>query len=91
MRQIQYHTFRHEATLPAVLEQEEREMNNGLVWTREARLIAGACWLATGVIGLIANFDVVPAQLLAQSWKLWPLIPLGIGTATMLLARRVNS
>jgi hypothetical protein len=90
MRQIQYHEFTDEATLLVLLEQEEMELTNGLVWTREAKLIAGACWLATGVIGLIANFDVVPAQLLAQSWKLWPLIPLGIGAVAMLQARRVN-
>lgn len=63
-------------------------MIKGLGWTREGKLIAGACWLATGVIGLIANFDLVPAKLLAQSWKLWPLIPLAIGVIAMLDAER---
>jgi len=64
-------------------------MNNGLVWTRESRLIAAACWLATGVIGLIANFDLISPQWLAQSWKLWPLIPLAIGVAALLGADRL--
>ncbi len=58
-------------------------MNNGLTWTRENKLIAGACWLATGVIGLIANFHLIPAEMLAQSWKLWPLIAIAVGIGTM--------
>ena len=69
-------------------ERERWKVTKDLVWTREGRLIAGACWLATGVIGLIANFDIVPAQLLTQSWKLWPLIPLAVGAAALLDARR---
>jgi hypothetical protein len=61
-------------------------MGNGLEWTPEGKLIAGACWLATGIIGLIANFNLVSAEWLAQSWKLWPLIPLAVGIGTVLSA-----
>jgi hypothetical protein len=39
-----------------------------------------------GVIGLIANFDLVPREMLQQIWKLWPLIPLILGLA--ILVRR---
>jgi hypothetical protein len=42
--------------------------------------------IAVGVIGLIANFDLLPPQLLEQMWKLWPVIPLLIGVS--ILVRR---
>ena len=42
--------------------------------------------IAVGVIGLIANFDLLPPQLLEQMWKLWPVIPLLIGLS--ILVRR---
>jgi hypothetical protein len=58
-------------------------MNNGLVWTRQAKIVAGLCWLAVGIIGLVANFDLVPADWMAQAWKLWPLIPLLAGAAAL--------
>jgi hypothetical protein len=59
-------------------------MENKLVWTKEARRIAAACWIATGVIGLVAQFDMLPTAILGQLWKLWPLIPLGVGIAALL-------
>jgi hypothetical protein len=67
---------------------EERTMNDGPAWTRESRLIAAACWLATGVIGLIANFHLISPQWFEQSWKLWPLIPIAIGVGAFLNADR---
>ncbi len=45
-----------------------------------------AVLIAVGVIGLIANFDLVPREMLQQIWKLWPLIPLILGLA--ILVRR---
>ena len=45
-----------------------------------------AMGLSPGVIGLIANFDLVPREMLQQIWKLWPLIPLILGLA--ILVRR---
>ncbi len=46
-----------------------------------------AVLIAVGVLGLIANFDLVPRQYLEQIWKLWPLIPLAIGLS-LLMRRR---
>ena len=43
--------------------------------------------IAVGVIGLAANFDLLPPHILSQFWKLWPLIPLGIGLS-ILFGRR---
>jgi hypothetical protein len=45
-----------------------------------------AVLIAVGVIGLIANFDLLPRQMLEQMWKLWPVIPLLIGIS--ILVRR---
>ena len=59
-------------------------MENKVVWTRQARLTAAICWIATGVIGLVVQFDLLPPAMLAQLWKLWPLIPLAIGIAALL-------
>jgi len=42
--------------------------------------------IAVGVIGLVANFDLIPREYLDQVWKLWPLIPLALGV--MILFRR---
>ena len=35
--------------------------------------------IAVGIIGLIANFDLIPRIMIDQLWKLWPVIPLAIG------------
>lgn len=43
--------------------------------------------IAVGVIGLISNFNLLPYDMLAQLWKLWPLIPLAIGVS-ILMGRR---
>jgi hypothetical protein len=55
----------------------------GRVWIGPAVLIA------VGVVGLIANFDLLPRQVVEQMWKLWPLIPLFIGLS-ILVRRRSN-
>jgi len=44
--------------------------------------------IAVGVIGLIANFDLIPRIMIDQLWKLWPLIPLAIGLDLLLRRRR---
>jgi cadmium resistance protein CadD (predicted permease) len=48
-----------------------------------------AVLIAVGVIGLIANFDLLPRELLEQMWKLWPVIPLLIGIS-ILMRRRAS-
>ena len=42
-----------------------------------------AILIAVGVIGLLANFNLISAAMLDQLWKLWPLIPLGIGLSIL--------
>ena len=49
-----------------------------------------AILIAIGIIGLAANFDLVPREYLEQLWKLWPLIPLAIGIGILLARRRVS-
>jgi hypothetical protein len=44
--------------------------------------------IAVGVVGLVANFNLIPREYLDQAWKLWPLIPLGIGVAILLRRHR---
>jgi hypothetical protein len=44
--------------------------------------------IAVGVVGLVANFNLIPHEYLDQAWKLWPIIPLGIGVAILLRRRR---
>lgn len=63
-------------------------MGNNLVWTRESRLIAAACWFATGLIGFAVNFNLVPAFQLGQLWKLWPPIPLVVSATVVAPALR---
>jgi cadmium resistance protein CadD (predicted permease) len=43
--------------------------------------------VAVGVIGLLANFDILPHDWLEQLWKLWPVIPLLIGVGILLRRR----
>ncbi|MGD0190897.1 MAG: DUF5668 domain-containing protein [Rhizomicrobium sp.] len=47
-----------------------------------------AVLIVVGIVGLIANFHLVPREYLDNIWKLWPLIPLFIGLS--LLMRRRN-
>jgi cadmium resistance protein CadD (predicted permease) len=44
--------------------------------------------IAVGVIGLVANFDLIPRELLRDAWKLWPLIPLALGIELLLRRNR---
>lgn len=53
---------------------------------RERSWFGAGVLIAVGVIGLIANFDLVPRQYIEQLWKLWPVIPLFFGL--VILARR---
>ena len=46
--------------------------------------IGAVILIAVGVIGLLANFDLLPREVLSQMWKLWPLIPLAIGVRIFL-------
>jgi hypothetical protein len=50
-----------------------------------------AVLIAVGVIGLAANFDLVPRVYLDQLWKLWPLIPLFIGLGILWRRRRLGT
>jgi len=59
-------------------------MTSNLTWTREGRMIAALCWIAVGLVFLPINFNLVRPELLAQLWKLWPLIPLAVGVTTLL-------
>ena len=43
--------------------------------------------ILVGVVGLLANFNLVDREILRQLWKLWPLIPLAIGVAILLRPR----
>jgi hypothetical protein len=47
-----------------------------------------AVLIAVGIIGLVANFNLIPREYLDQAWKLWPLIPLAIGISLVLRRRR---
>lgn len=49
-----------------------------------------AVLIAVGVIGLIANFDLLPPQILEQMWKLWPVIPLLIGVSILIRRRTMG-
>jgi LiaI-LiaF-like transmembrane region len=40
--------------------------------------------IVVGVVGLLANFNLVDREILRQLWKLWPLIPLAIGVAMLM-------
>jgi hypothetical protein len=42
-----------------------------------------AVLIAVGVIGLLANFNIISAEMLHQFWKLWPVIPLAIGVSIL--------
>ncbi len=58
-----------------------------MVGRRRSSWFAAAVLIAVGVIGLLANFDLLPRDIFNQIWKLWPLIPLAIGV-DILLRRR---
>lgn len=45
--------------------------------------VGAAVLIAVGVIGLLANFDIISAAMLDQRWKLWPVIPLAIGVSIL--------
>ena len=53
-------------------------------YRRRGSWFGAAVLIAVGVIGLMANFNLVSHELLRQIWKLWPLIPLAIGINILL-------
>lgn len=55
---------------------------------RGGQWIGAAILIAVGVIGLIANYNLLPWFDLEQLWKLWPLIPLAIGIEILFRRRR---
>lgn len=57
---------------------------------RRGGMFAAAVLIAVGVIGLLANFDLLPRDIFNQIWKLWPIIPLAIGV-DILMRRRSSS
>jgi len=54
---------------------------------RSGNFYAAMVLIVVGVIGLLANFNLLPHDIFDQLWKLWPLIPLAIGI-DILLRRR---
>jgi len=55
---------------------------------RGRKWFGAAVLIAVGVIGLLANFDLLPRDVLGQLWKLWPLIPLAIGISILVDRKR---
>jgi cadmium resistance protein CadD (predicted permease) len=55
---------------------------------RGGQWIGAFILIAVGVIGLIANVNLLPWIYIDQLWKLWPLIPLAIGVDLLLRRRR---
>jgi len=45
--------------------------------------VGAAVLIAVGVIGLLANFNILSATMLDQIWRLWPVIPLAIGVSIL--------
>jgi|HubBroStandDraft_6_1064221.scaffolds.fasta_scaffold176700_2 hypothetical protein len=66
----------------------ENQFRGHMRWRerRQGHWFGAAVLIAVGVIGLLANFDLLPRDILDQLWKLWPVIPLAIGIG--ILARR---
>lgn len=60
-------------------------------YRRRGSWFGAAVLIGVGVIGLAANFELVSAALLHQLWKLWPLIPLGIGVSILVGRNRYDS
>ena len=63
----------------------------GINMRRHPGWIGAFILIAVGVIGLVANFDLVPREMLDQIWKLWPLIPLAIGISILLRPRHYDN
>ena len=55
---------------------------------RGGRWFGAFILIAVGIVGLVANFHLIPEELLVQLWKLWPLIPLAIGVDILIRRRR---
>lgn len=53
-------------------------------YRRRSGWFGAAVLIAVGVIGLLANFEIISAAMLNQLWKLWPVIPLAIGVSILL-------
>jgi len=55
---------------------------------RGGRWFGAFILIAVGIIGLVANFNLIPEEIISQLWKLWPLIPLVIGIDILIRRRR---
>jgi cadmium resistance protein CadD (predicted permease) len=55
---------------------------------RGGRWFGAFILIAVGVVGLVANFNLIPEEIISQLWKLWPLIPLVIGIDILIRRRR---
>jgi len=55
----------------------------GWGYRRRSGWFGAAVLITVGVIGLLANFNIISAAMLEQLWKLWPVIPLAIGVSIL--------
>jgi putative Mn2+ efflux pump MntP len=46
---------------------------------KTSKWTGGIILVVVGVVGLLANFDLIDRDSLRHLWKLWPLFPLAIG------------
>jgi cadmium resistance protein CadD (predicted permease) len=61
-----------------------------LRYRRSGHWLGAAILIAVGVVGLMANFDVLPPNIFNQLWKLWPVIPLAIGIDVLMRRRQTT-
>ena len=61
-----------------------------LRYRRSGHWFGAAILIAVGVIGLMANFDILPPNIFNQLWKLWPIIPLAIGIDILMRRRQTT-
>jgi len=57
---------------------------------RGGRWFGAFILIAVGVVGLVANFNLIPEEIISQLWKLWPVIPLVIGIDILIRRRRFH-
>ncbi len=59
----------------------------GWRYQRGRNWVGALVLIAVGVIGLVSNFNLIPPEILSQTWKLWPAIPLAIGVWVLVRPR----